>query len=85
MLTVGATSGVGTAYPSGASEYASLFSKVRVAQSLVFCVLLCGSLFFCLPFFFWPLHCLTFDSRRLTIPKDKRKKSKRSTKHYKAI
>jgi hypothetical protein len=30
-LTVGATSGEGTAYPSGASEYASLFSKVRVA------------------------------------------------------
>ena len=48
---VGATSGEGTAYPSGASEYASPFSKVRVAQSLAFCVVLCGSLFFCLPFF----------------------------------
>jgi hypothetical protein len=36
--TTGATSGAGTAYPSGASEFTPCFSGVRVAQSLVLCV-----------------------------------------------
>jgi len=36
-----ATNGAGTAYPSGSHE----FNSVRVARSLVFCVVLCRSLF----------------------------------------
>jgi hypothetical protein len=36
--TTGATSGAGTAYSSGASEFTPCFSGVRVAQSLVLCV-----------------------------------------------
>jgi hypothetical protein len=39
--TTGATCGVGTAYLSGVPEFTSGFSGVRVAQSLVFCVLFC--------------------------------------------
>jgi hypothetical protein len=35
---MGATSGVGTAYPSGASEFNPGFSGVRVTHSLVLCV-----------------------------------------------
>ena len=38
----GTTCGTGTAYPSGASQ---IFSGVRVARSLVFCVMFCKSLF----------------------------------------
>jgi hypothetical protein len=41
---------VGTAYFSGASEF-----RVRVVQSLVFCVVFCRSLFV-----LWPLYCLSF-------------------------
>ena len=35
---MGATSGVGTAYPSGAPEFTPVFSEVRVSRSLVLCV-----------------------------------------------
>ena len=54
------TTGVGTAYLSGAPEFTSGFSGVCVAQSLVFCVLFCR--FFCvfLSFFLLTLHCLSF-------------------------
>ena len=41
---------VGTDYFSGASEF-----RVRVVQSLVFCVVFCRSLFV-----LWPLYCLSF-------------------------
>ena len=41
----GTTSGVGTAYPSGAHEFIPVFSVVRVTRSLVLCVVLCKSLF----------------------------------------
>jgi len=43
--------GTGTAYPSGAPEFIPDFSRVRVAQSLVFCVVFCRSLSFY--FYFW--------------------------------
>ena len=33
---------------------------IRVALSLVFRVMFCWSLFVLLPFFFWPLYCLSF-------------------------
>ena len=36
--------------------------------SLVFYVVVCRSLFVPLSFFFWPLHCLSFDLRLLIIP-----------------
>jgi len=37
----------------------TVFSWVRVAHSLVFCVMFCRSLFVLLFFlFFWPLYCL---------------------------
>ena len=37
------------------------FGGVRVARSLVFCVMFCRSFFFVLlSFFFWPLCCLSF-------------------------
>jgi hypothetical protein len=67
--TTGATCGVGTAYLSGAPEFTYGFSGVRVAQSLVFCVLFCR--FFCvfLSFFLLPLYCLSlFDFRLLITP-----------------
>ena len=35
---MGVTSGVGTAYPSGASEFNPVFIGVRVTHSLVLCV-----------------------------------------------
>ena len=44
----GTTCGTGTAYHSGASQ---MFSGVRVARSLVFCVMFCKSLFVILSFF----------------------------------
>jgi hypothetical protein len=60
---MGATSGAGTAYPSGASEFTpgscySIFS--------VMCMF-CRSLFVVLYFFFWPLCCLFFFDIRILI------------------
>jgi hypothetical protein len=42
---MGATSGTGTALPTGAPELTPVFSGVRVARSLVFCIVFCRSLF----------------------------------------
>jgi hypothetical protein len=39
------TSGVATAYPVGATEFTLVFSGIRVAQFVVFCVVFCRSLF----------------------------------------
>ena len=45
------------------------FNEVRVARSLVFCVMFCRSLFVLLSFFFWPLFFLSFlDLRTLITP-----------------
>ena len=49
--TTGDTSGGGTAYPSRAPDFNSGFSGVRIAQSFVFCVVLCRFLFGILSFF----------------------------------
>ena len=57
--TTGATCGAGTAYTSGVFSFL-VFSLVRVAQSLVVCVLFCRSLFFLVSVFFWPWRCLSF-------------------------
>ena len=43
--TTGATCGAGTAYPSGAPDCNIVFSRVCAAQSVVFCVMFCRSLF----------------------------------------
>jgi hypothetical protein len=45
----------------------SVFSVVRAAQSLVFCVMFCRSSFAFLSFFIWPLCCLSFFDLRLLI------------------
>ena len=58
--TAGATCGAGTAYSSGAPELTLGFSGVRVARSVVFCVMFCLSLFVSLSFSFWPLCCMSF-------------------------
>jgi len=49
--TTRSTIGAGTAYPSGAPDI-PVFSEVRFARSLVFCVMFCRSLFVLLPFFY---------------------------------
>ena len=53
--TLGATSGAGTAYPSGASEFTSGFQC-----GSCYLILFCTSLFVLLCFFFRPLRCLFF-------------------------
>ena len=57
----GATRGTGTAYPVSAHEFTPVFGEVRVARSLVFCIMLCRSLFG----FFGPFssgHCIVCPS-----------------------
>jgi hypothetical protein len=44
-----------------------VFSEVRVARSLVFCMVFCVSLFIILLFLLWPLRCLSFSDLRLLI------------------
>jgi uncharacterized membrane protein len=61
----GATSGTGTAYRSGTTEFTPGFSGVHVAQSLVFCVVFCRSLFVLLSFLSW--HIVLFVLLRLTV------------------
>ena len=56
--TTGVTNGAGTTY--------TVISEVRVARSLVLCVVFCKSLFVC---FIWPLCCrFLFDLRILITP-----------------
>jgi hypothetical protein len=45
--TTGATTGVGTTYPSGAPEFTSGFRWGTCCSILVFCVMFCRSLFVC--------------------------------------
>ena len=44
-----------------------VLSGIRIAQSLVFCVLFCMLLFFLLSFSFRPLYCLSFFNLRFMI------------------
>jgi hypothetical protein len=57
------TSGAGTAYTSGTHQLSHpVFSSVRVAWSLVFCVFICRLLFVeVFLFFFCPMYCLSFN------------------------
>ena len=61
--TIGATSGAGMVHSSGAHEFTSSFSGVRVTRFVVFCVMFCRS--FCV-LFFWLLPF--FDLRILITP-----------------
>jgi len=64
--SMGATSKVGSAtLPEHISS--SRFSGVRIAQTLVFCVLFCVSLLVILFFFFWSLYCQSIFELRLLI------------------
>ena len=58
--TTGATSGAGTAYPSGTPEFTPGFSGVRVTWSLVLCVCFVDSCLSCCPFSF--IHCVVCPS-----------------------
>ena len=60
LMTVGATSGARTAYPSEVPEFTPDLCRVCVAHSVVFNVVLLLVLFH-LSFFFWPLYFLFFD------------------------
>jgi hypothetical protein len=44
-----------------------VFIVVRVAWSLVFCVIFCRSLFVLLSFFIWPLYCISFFDIQILI------------------
>ena len=57
IYTTTATSGAGTAYPFGESEFTP---GVRATQSLVLCASFRRSLFVIVSFFFWALCCLSF-------------------------
>ena len=48
-----------------ASEITLMYSTILVAQYLIFCQVLCGSLSLWLHF--WALHCLPFRDERLRI------------------
>jgi hypothetical protein len=54
---MGATSGEGTVHPSGEPD----FTSVCIAQSLVFFVLFCRSLFVFLSCFYWSLYFTSND------------------------
>ena len=61
--TTGASSGAGTAYPSGTLEFIPVFSWTLVTRFLVLCVCFVDRCFS-----FWPLSCLFFDLRILITP-----------------
>ena len=65
--TTGATCGAGIAYPSGAPEFTPYISGVRIARSLIFCVVFYRSLFVYLWFFYWSLYCTSVLDLRLLI------------------
>ena len=66
--TKGATNGAGTAYPSGAPEFAPGFKWGSCYSIFSFMCIFYRSLFVLLYFFFWPLCCLFFELRILIIP-----------------
>ena len=62
-----ATSGAGTAYPSGAREFTPGFQWGSCYSIFSFICMFCRSLFVLLYFFFWPLYCLYFFDMRILI------------------
>ena len=65
--TTDATSGAGTAHPSGAPEFTSGFEWGFCYSIFSFICMFCRSLFVLLYFFFWPLCCLFFFNIRILI------------------
>ena len=65
--TTGVTSGAGTAYPSGAPEFTPGFQWGSCYSIFSFICMFSRSLFDLLPFFFWPLCCLSFFDIRILI------------------
>ena len=63
--TTGATSGAGSAGPSGAPEFTPVISGIRVTRTLASYVCFVDGCFSFCTFFFWPLCCLFFDIRIL--------------------
>jgi hypothetical protein len=47
-------------HPNSTTVFNKVFNKIRVAQSSVFCVVFCRSLFVPLSFFFWNFYFLSF-------------------------
>ena len=65
--TMGVTSGVGTAYPSGVPEFISGFQWGKCYSIFKFMCMFCRSLFVPLSCYFWPLRCLFFIYIRIQI------------------
>ena len=65
--TTGATSGAGTAYPSGAPEFTPGFLWGSCYSIFSFMCTFCRSLFVLMYFFFWPVCCLFFFEIRILI------------------
>ena len=65
--TMGVVSGAGTTYLSEAHDSIPVFSGVRVAQSYVFFVVFCNSLFVLFSFFIYLWHCISFLDVRLLV------------------
>ena len=61
------TSGSWTTRLSGTHELTPVFSGVRDARSIIFCVVFCRSLFVILRLYFWPLYNLSVFYLRLLI------------------
>ena len=64
MNTTGVTSGAGTAYPSEAPVFTSVFSGVRVTRSLVLYICFVDRFMY---IFFCSLCCLIFFDMRILI------------------
>ena len=64
---MGATSGAGTTFPSGAHEFTPGFTWGSCYSIFCFICMICRSLFVLLYFFFWPLCCLFFFDMRFLI------------------
>jgi hypothetical protein len=62
----GVTCVAGTVYHLGVPEFTpGFFGEVRVARTIVFCVVFCRVLFVIVSLFIWPLHCISFALRLL--------------------
>ena len=66
-IYMGATSGAGTAYPSGAPAFTPGFYWGSCYLIFSFICMICISLFVLLYFFFWPLCSLFFFDIRIMI------------------
>ena len=62
MNMMGATRGAGTVYPSEHMSLPPVFNVIRVARSLIFCLVYCILLSVLLAFFFCLLNCLSIYS-----------------------